>query len=227
MSLTLDADQVRQGQHCAPGFQSVVWLALTQSGEMLTKATDRRVFDALDQADITNWTPSAPPALIFSNAALHWLADHEALIPQLFASLSPGGVLAIQMPAQLLRPSHQSMINAAASVRPDLFSGWTPFPGPLEPAAYARLTPEAEVDIWTTEYHQRLAASPDGAHPVRSFSSATAGMPILSRLSETEEEAFNIAWDAGLDLAYPRLPDGGVWFPFRRLFIVARKAACA
>jgi len=36
--------------------------------------------------------------LVFSNAALQWMPDHERLIPGLFALLNPGGVLAAQMP---------------------------------------------------------------------------------------------------------------------------------
>ncbi len=202
-------------------------IGVDASSEMLAKAADLGAFDRLDEADIVGWNPESPPALIYSNAALHWLPDHETLIPRLFATLVVGGALAIQMPSQLNRPSHQSLIEAAVSVRPDLFRGWTPFPGHLEPAAYADLLSDAEMELWTTEYHQRLPASPDRAHPVRRFSSSTAGRPVLSRLSAEETTAFNTAWDAGLDAAYPRLSDGGAWFPFRRMFIVARKTARA
>ena len=34
------------------------------------------------------------PDLIYANAALQWVPDHETLIPRLFAALAPGGVLA-------------------------------------------------------------------------------------------------------------------------------------
>jgi trans-aconitate 2-methyltransferase len=37
--------------------------------------------------------------LIFSNAALHWVPDHESLFGRLAASLTPRGQLAIQLPA--------------------------------------------------------------------------------------------------------------------------------
>jgi len=200
-------------------------VGLDGSADMLRKAASRSVYDQLDQGDIAAFRPETAPALIFSNAALHWLGDHEALIPRLFEMLAAGGVLAVQMPSQLTRPSHQTMIAAAAEVRPDLFQGWMPFPGHLTPAAYADLLPDADVEIWTTEYHQFLPASADGAHPVRSFSSATAGRPVLSKLDEMATNAFAAAWDKSLDAAYPRRPDGGVWFPFRRLFFVASKTA--
>ena len=200
-------------------------IGLDASTEMLTKANSLGHYDRLETADIAKWRGADPAALIFSNAALHWLDDHEALIPRLYEMLADGGQLAIQMPSQLHRPSHQTMIAAAAEVRPDLFNGWAPFPGHLEPGAYADLTPGAEIEIWTTEYHQRLPASADGAHPVLTFSSSTAGLPVLSQLNGDEAAAFGAEWDARLDAAYARLPDGGAWFPFRRLFLIFRKPA--
>ena len=36
--------------------------------------------------------------LIFSNAALHWVADHPALLQRLTTALAPGGQLAVRMP---------------------------------------------------------------------------------------------------------------------------------
>lgn len=189
--------------------------------EMLAKAAG--LFDRTERADIASWAPDAPPALIFSNAALHWLADHDRLVPRLFAALAPGGALAAQMPGQLRRPSHQTMIRAAAAVRPDLFSGWTPFPGPLPLADYAALLPGAAIDLWSSEYMQRLGRAEDGGHPVRAFTSSTGGRPILSRLNPAETARFNALWDEALAAAYPVEPDGGCWFPFRRVFFVARR----
>jgi len=198
-------------------------LGVDESADMLRKAASLSAYDKLDQGDIADWRPGTAPALIFSNAALHWLGGHEVLIPRLFEVLAAGGVLAVQMPSQLSRPSHQTMIAAAAEVRPDLFQGWRPFPGHLPPTVYADLLPDADVEIWTTEYHHLLPASADGAHPVRGFSSSTAGRPVLSKLDQVEAKAFASAWDERLEEAYPRRSDGGVWFPFRRMFFVAGK----
>jgi trans-aconitate 2-methyltransferase len=47
-----------------------------------------------------------PYDLIFSNAALHWVADHESLIRRLTAFVSHDGQLAVQMPANDDHPSH-------------------------------------------------------------------------------------------------------------------------
>ena len=45
--------------------------------------------------------------LVFSNAALQWLPDHEALFPALAGLVGAGGQLAVQMPANADHPSHQ------------------------------------------------------------------------------------------------------------------------
>ena len=47
-----------------------------------------------------------PYDLIFSNAALHWVANHEQLFARLAASLTERGQLAVQMPANDDHPSH-------------------------------------------------------------------------------------------------------------------------
>src|SRR5262249_25667654 len=51
--------------------------------------------------------------LVFSNAALHWVPDHEALFARLTGALAAGGQLAVQMPANFDHPSHA----VAAEVR--------------------------------------------------------------------------------------------------------------
>jgi len=56
--------------------------------------------------DIADWTPSEPVDLVFSNAALHWIDDHDELFVRLTGALSPRGQLAVQVPANHDHPSH-------------------------------------------------------------------------------------------------------------------------
>jgi trans-aconitate 2-methyltransferase len=53
--------------------------------------------------------------VIFSNAALHWLPDHQALFGRLVAGLRRGGQLAVQMPANHDHPSHLAAAEVAAT----------------------------------------------------------------------------------------------------------------
>jgi trans-aconitate 2-methyltransferase len=56
--------------------------------------------------DIASLDARARFDVVFSNAALHWVPDHTALLQRLTAALRPGGQLAVQVPANGDHPSH-------------------------------------------------------------------------------------------------------------------------
>lgn len=56
--------------------------------------------------DIRSFAPDEAVDIVFSNAALQWVPDHEALLGRLAGFLADGGQLAIQMPANHDHPSH-------------------------------------------------------------------------------------------------------------------------
>ena len=177
-------------------------------------------YGAKVQADIAGWAPDTPPALIFSNAVLHWLPDHATLIPRLARFLVPGGVLAVQMPRQFLAPSHRFLRDIAAGLFPDRFD-FAHYQPPVAPAAnyHEMLAPMGRVSAWESEYVQRLDPVPEG-HPVRAFTGSTAMRPFVEKLTEAEARQFVAAYDAALSSAYPLQPDGAALFPFRRCFFV-------
>jgi trans-aconitate 2-methyltransferase len=80
------------------------------------------------------------PDLIFSNAALHWVLDHEGLLPKLTRLLAPAGQLAFQVPAQHADATHVTAAEVADS-EPyrSALSGWRKTEPVLTPDAYARL----------------------------------------------------------------------------------------
>lgn len=51
-----------------------------------------------EQDNITGYFPATPVDILFSNAALQWVEDHEAVFPRLLDCVAPGGQVAIQMP---------------------------------------------------------------------------------------------------------------------------------
>ncbi|HEX7830112.1 MAG TPA: methyltransferase domain-containing protein [Thermoanaerobaculia bacterium] len=59
-----------------------------------------------EKNSIEAFVTDEPYDLIFSNAALHWVPDHERLLVRLTNFLSNDGQLAIQMPANDDHPSH-------------------------------------------------------------------------------------------------------------------------
>ena len=84
--------------------------------------------------------PHERPQLIFSNAALHWVEDHEALVQRLTLLLAAGGQLAFQVPAQ-----HDDLTHVTALQLADegpycrALGGWRKPQPVLTPDAYARL----------------------------------------------------------------------------------------
>jgi len=200
-------------------------IGIDQSPAMLAEAAATGAYRRCLAEDAATWEPAAPPALIFSNAALQWLGDHGTLLPRLAGLLAPGGTLAVQMPRQHGAPSHRFLREFAADMFPDRFDFVDWHPPVRAPVDYHRLlAPLAVLNIWETDYIQRLL--PGGAgHPVRRFTEATAMRPFMDKLSPAEAEAFVARYDEALAAAYPAEDDGSVLFPFRRLFIVLQMPA--
>ena len=75
------------------------------------------------QGDIEAFVTDRPFDLVFSNAALHWVPDHERLLGRLVSFLTPRGQIAIQMPANDDHPSHRTAADIArkfgVDARPD------------------------------------------------------------------------------------------------------------
>lgn len=194
-------------------------IGVDRSPAMLAQAQG---YDALVEADAAAWWPDAAPALIFSNAALHWLPDHAALLPRLAGYLAKGGVLAVQMPRQFFAPSHRFLRDIAQAMFPDRFD----FAHYVPPAATAveyceMLAGLGAIDAWETDYIQRLDAA-EAMHPVRGFTASTAMRPFAEKLNAAELAAFCDRYDAALASAYPARADGSVLFPFRRLFLILK-----
>jgi trans-aconitate 2-methyltransferase len=191
------------------------------SREMLAKAAAAAPDITWQCADLATWRPDRPAAVIYSNAALHWLGGHDRVVPALLAALAPGGVLAVQMPRNFAAPSHTAIAEAAKS------GPWRTTLEPLlrpapvaEPALYYDLLAPraASLDIWETEYLHVL----DGEQPVKEWTKGTWLKPLLDALREPERSGFESRYAELVDRAYPRRADGRTLFPFRRLFIVAR-----
>jgi trans-aconitate 2-methyltransferase len=114
-------------------------LGIDSAPRMLAEAVDQAV-PGLEfaLADIATFEPGGPYDLVFSNAALQWLPDHERLFRRLAAWVAPGGQLAVQMPANQDHPSHA--LAAAVAAEPPFAAalGQPPRATPVQPPeAYA------------------------------------------------------------------------------------------
>ena len=90
-------------------------VGMDNSPQMLAKARATQSPLQWEQGDLADWQPAATPSLLFSNAVIQWLPDHDALIPRLWALLPAGGCLAVQAPQSWEMPSHRLMRETLAA----------------------------------------------------------------------------------------------------------------
>lgn len=196
---------------------------LDSSPQMLEAARRRRERVTWVQGDIESFAPDQPVDLIYTNAALQWTANHEALFPRLAGYLSPEGVFACQMPTAFHEPWHVILRDLAETPE------WKPLLGnvrgttPVAPAAayFDWLSPVcSEIDIWSTTYLHVL----EGDDPVVDWMRGTGLRPYLDALPDpAAQAAFLDTYRQRVAEALPARADGRTLFPFPRMFILARR----
>ncbi|MCP3100666.1 methyltransferase domain-containing protein [Myxococcus sp. K15C18031901] len=192
------------------------------SVEMVEEARRRPVPEALrfEVGDLAAWAPPAPLDVLVSNAALHWLPDHEALLKHLSEKLSARGVLAFQVPANFDAPSHRLVdeVRALPRFAPALA---TPRKGRASPLATYESWLAAlgfAVDAWDTTYLHLLP----GEDAVLQWLSGTTLRPVLAALGAEAGRDFVETLRPLLRQAYPAHARGTP-FLFTRRFVVARR----
>ncbi|KWX21748.1 trans-aconitate methyltransferase [Mycolicibacterium wolinskyi] len=195
--------------------------AWDNSPEMVAAAQARGV-DAHTGA-IEDWVPRPDTDVVLSNAALQWVPTHREIVVRWARELPAGAWIAFQVPGNFDSPSHEAVRQVARSA---------PFAEALRdmpwrdagqvdtPVEYAGLLTDAGcvVDAWETTYVHQLT----GETPVLDWITGTALTQVKSRLTEEAWQDYRQAIIPLLAAAYPARPDGTTFFPFRRVFVVAR-----
>jgi trans-aconitate 2-methyltransferase len=203
--------------------EAVIW-GVDSSQEMIDHASRRAVIDRLrfERADVAEWRAPGPVDVFLSNACFHWVPKHDRLFEHLLPQLADGGLLAFQVPNNFAEPSHT--VVAELLERPpwnDKLRGvqrgavqspaWY-----LEELGSRGLT----VNAWEITYYHLL----EGDDAVLAWLAGTTLRPILAALAQDDRERFLADCAGPLAEAYPKR-DIGTIFPFRRIFVVARRAA--
>jgi trans-aconitate 2-methyltransferase len=201
---------------CGPGHLTGVLSA--RSPDMVAAARERGV--PARRLDVRDWRPDPADDVVVTNAVLHWVPGHRELLARWLGELPAGACFAMQVPGNFGAPSHALVRELLAEPR---WRGRVDYPDELavdSPEGYARASAAAgaEVDAWETTYLHRLT----GPDPVLVWITGTALRPVRDVLDDTEWAAFRAELAPRLREAYPPGPDGVTWFPFRRVFLVAR-----
>lgn len=208
---------------CGPGnltvslssrWPSAVVEAFDSSPEMVEAARAAGVDARVD--DVTTWEPLPDTDVVVSNAVLQWVPSHPSIVSRWASALPSGAWLAFQVPGNYADASHRLIREVAGSGLEHVFRAEKPV---LDPVEYASLLADCSaVDAWETTYVQRLS----GSDPVLEWVSGTALRPVRAALSSADWEAYVAELAPRLREAYPQRADGTTWFPFRRIFAVAR-----
>lgn len=173
--------------------------------------------------DLREWTRTTPPAsvdVLVSNATLQWVPEHLDLLPDLLATVHPGGWCAWQVPGNFEEPSHALLREVSADPRWAARLSDVQRPAAPDAATYLRAVRALghEVDAWETTYLHVL----HGPDPVFTWISATGARTTLEALDPEQRPVFEAEYKAALAEAYPADGSGAVVLPFRRIFVVVR-----
>lgn len=195
-------------------------LGLDNSAAMLDRARLAAPDCRFAAADFGSWQAEKPVDVLYTNAALHWLGNHDTLFPRLLGQLAPGGSFAVQMPAMHNEPLRAAQYDVAATGPwAAALRGVASAQSILTPGEYWDiLRPRCKtLDIWETIYLHAL----QGENAVAQWASGTSLRPFLDALSGDLRDGFFAAYAELMGKIYPRRADGSTLLPFRRLFILA------
>jgi trans-aconitate 2-methyltransferase len=178
-----------------------------------------------EEADINDFDDPGAWDVVVSNAALHWLPDHPAVLSRWAKALRPGGQIAVQVPSNPEHPSHRCAQEVAHEMA-SAFHG----PVPADPVALNVLPPDRYAEILDglglVDVHVRLQVYghhlPSTADVVE-WTKGTSLTRFKSQLSADDyAELINRYRVRLIDVLGDRRP---YFYPFKRVLMAARNPA--
>lgn len=158
--------------------------------------------------------------LIFSNACIHWIPNHKALIPALFDKLSQRGMLAVQIPYIQKAPFYRLLNELVGTCEWKNLSVIHNFYN-LYPEEYYDILSELSSDfnIWETTYYHTVNSNND----VIEWYKGSGLRPYLDMLSEKEKPRFLADLSEIISENFPIRENGKIILKMPRLFFTATK----
>lgn len=194
-------------------------LGIDNSAEMLSKApkTENLTFREVTIPEQLNTDEKWD--LIFSNAALQWIDNHDELFPKIISKINPGGQLAVQMPQQ-----NENLLNKILFelVQEEPFASylknWTRPSPVLTLDQYAKILFEngSKNLVLYEKVYPLISAKKDDFFD---FISGSALTVYQERLSENQFNELTAEFKKRIYFYFPNVPS---IYAFRRLIIYAQ-----
>lgn len=196
---------------------------LDSSVAMIEKARQDYPNQEWITADAATYKSETRFDIVFSNAAIQWIPDHEALLTGFHGVLRQNGVLAIQIPKFWEMPLGKIINDTSHDIRwraqtKDISHLFTIHDYSFYYDQLAGLF--NRVELWQTDYMHVLESHESILEMIRS----TGLKPYLERLEKTSDknEFEDIVLQETIS-AYPTQANGKVLLPFKRLFFIGYK----
>lgn len=191
---------------------------LDSSPQMLEKAGSHQTSSLrFEHGDLSALTDSWD--LIFSNAAIQWVHNHQKLIPLIYSHLAPGGQICVQIPSNHNHISH-ALIRETADEEPfkSILNGYKRIAPVLPVEEYANILFQLGAENITAfeKVYPHVLANSDA---IVEWISGTAMLPYFERLGDHKEE-FTEVVRRKMKEALPQSP---VFYPFKRILFSATK----
>jgi len=161
--------------------------------------------------------------VIFSNAAIQWMPNHDKLLRNLFDMLNPSGVLAVQTPDASHMPVHVELAKLAFSDKwANKFTGFSGTHSTYHADFYYNIIAGLSnmIDLWETRYFHVMNSHAEIVDWYRS----TGLKPYLDCLREESLRAeFLFDFKRAMTAVYHMQANGKVLFPFTRIFFIVKK----
>lgn len=158
--------------------------------------------------------------LVFANASLQWIPDHEKLIPRLAGMVNPSGAFAAQIPKYRQMPISITIDRTAKQAK------WEPLLQGFQDVHY--FYPDTRyydylsaisrhVVMWSSTYYHIM----ENHQKIIDMIESTGLRPYLNSLPESCHAEFLQDVLEGIRSDYPLQTDQKVLFPFDRFFVIA------
>lgn len=193
-------------------------LGIDNSAEMLAKAPIKENLRFIEKPILKQIEEETKWDLIFSNAALQWIDNHDELFPKIISRINSGGQLAVQMPQQNENILNKILLNL---VQEQPFSSyldnWTRPSPVLTLDQYAKiLFDNGGKDLILYEKVYPLISNQQ--NDFFDFISGSALTVYQERLTESQFEELTAEFKNRIDKYFRNVPS---IYAFRRLIICA------